>query len=148
MGKLGLAWSFEFDSNRGQEATPIVTGGVMYVSTAWSRLYALDAGSGRELWRFDPKVQGREGFDACCDVVNRGVAVAGGRVFLGVLDGRLIALEAKTGKTLWSVQTTDRTKPYTITGAPRVMGDKILIGNAGSEYGVRGYVTAYAAATG
>jgi quinohemoprotein ethanol dehydrogenase len=148
VSKLGLAWSFEFDSNRGQEATPIVTGGVMYVSTAWSRLYALDAATGRELWRFDPKVAGRRGFDACCDIVNRGVAVLEGRVFLAALDGRLIALDAKSGKTLWSVQTTDPDKPFTITGAPRVMGDKIIIGNAGSEYGVRGYVTAYAAATG
>jgi quinohemoprotein ethanol dehydrogenase len=148
VGKLGLAWSFEFDSNRGQEATPIVTGGVMYVSTAWSRLYALDAGTGRELWRFDPKIAGHRGFDACCDVVSRGVAVVDGRVFLAALDGRLIALDAKTGQMLWSVQTTDPAKPYTITGAPRVMGDKIIIGNAGSEYGVRGYVTAYAAATG
>ena len=148
VGQLGLAWSVEFDSNRGQEATPIVTGGVMYVSTAWSRVYALDAGTGRELWRFDPKIAGREGFTACCDVVSRGVAVADGRVFLGALDGRLIALDAKTGKTLWSVQTTDLTKPFTITGAPRVIGDKVIIGNAGSDYGVRGFVTAYSAATG
>jgi quinohemoprotein ethanol dehydrogenase len=148
IGKLGLAWSFEFDSNRGQEATPIVTGGVMYVSTAWSRVYALDAGTGRELWRFDPQIAGREGSSACCDVVSRGVAVAHGRVFLGALDGRLIALDAKTGKPLWSVQTTDPGKPLTITGAPRVFGDKVIIGNAGSEYGVRGFVTAYAAATG
>jgi quinohemoprotein ethanol dehydrogenase len=120
----------------------------MFISTAWSRLYALDAGTGRELWRFDPKIAGREGFDACCDVVSRGVAVAKGRVFLAALDGRLIAIDAKTGKTLWSEQTTDPAKPYTITGAPRVMGDKVIIGNAGAEYGVRGYVTAYAAATG
>jgi quinohemoprotein ethanol dehydrogenase len=148
VGKLGLSWSFEFDSNRGQEATPIVTGGVMYVSTAWSRVYALDAATGRQLWRYDPKVSGRIGFDACCDVVSRGVAVAGGRVFLGALDGRLIALEAKTGKPIWSVQTTDPAKPYTISGAPRIMGDKVIIGNAGAEYGVRGYVTAYSTATG
>jgi quinohemoprotein ethanol dehydrogenase len=148
VGKLGLAWSFEFDSNRGQEATPIVIGGVMYVSTSWSRVYALDAATGRQLWRFDAQVAGRIGFDACCDVVSRGVAVADGRVFLAALDGRLIALDAKSGKTLWSVVTTDPTQPYTITGAPRVMGDKVIIGNAGAEYGVRGYVTAYATATG
>ena len=148
VGKLGLSWSLEFDSNRGQEATPIVTGGVMYVSTAWSRVYAIDAATGRELWRFDPKVAGRIGFDACCDVVSRGVAVANGRVFVGALDGRLIALDAKTGKPLWSVQTTDPKKPYTITGAPRIAGDKVIIGNGGAEYGVRGYVTAYNTATG
>jgi quinohemoprotein ethanol dehydrogenase len=148
VGKLGMTWSFEFDSNRGQEATPIVVGGVMYVSTAWSRVYALDAASGRELWRYDPKVGGRLGFDACCDVVNRGVAVAHGRVFLGALDGRLIALDARTGKQLWSVQTTDTAKAFTITGAPRVMGDKVIIGNAGGEYSMRGYVAAYSTATG
>jgi quinohemoprotein ethanol dehydrogenase len=148
VGKLGLSWSFEFDSNRGQEATPIVTGGVMYVSTAWSRVYALDAATGRQLWHYDPKVAGRIGFDACCDVVSRGVAVAGGRVFLGALDGRLIALEANTGKPIWSVQTTDPAKPYTITGAPRIVDDKVLIGNGGAEYGMRGYVTAYSIATG
>ena len=148
VGKLGLAWSFQFDSNRGQEATPIVTGGVMYVSTAWSKVYALDARTGRQLWRYDPKVAGRVGFDACCDVVTRGVAVSDGRVFLGALDGRLIALDAKTGKPLWSVHTTDPAKPYTITGAPRVMGDKVIIGNGGAEYGMRGFVTAYSTATG
>jgi quinohemoprotein ethanol dehydrogenase len=148
VGKLGLSWSFQFDSNRGQEATPIVTGGVMYVSTAWSRVYALDAATGEELWRFDPKIAGRIGFDACCDVVTRGVAVADGKVLLAALDGRLIALDAKTGKAVWSVQTTDPAKPYTITGAPRVMKDKVIIGNGGAEYGVRGYVTAYSIATG
>jgi quinohemoprotein ethanol dehydrogenase len=148
VSKLGLAWSFEFDTNRGQEATPIVTGGVMYVSTAWSRVYAIDAATGRQIWHFDPKVPGRVGFDACCDVVSRGVAVADGRVFVAALDGRLIALDAKTGKQIWTAQTTDPAKPYTITGAPRVMGDKVIIGNGGAEYGVRGYVTAYSTATG
>lgn len=148
VGKLGLSWSAEFDSNRGQEATPIVVNGVMYVSTAWSRLYAFDAASGRQLWRYDPKIAGRVGFDACCDVVSRGVAVSEGRVFLAALDGRLVALDAKTGKVLWSVQTTDPAKPYTITGAPRVMKDKVIIGNGGAEYGVRGYVTAYSVKTG
>ena len=146
--QLGLAWTFEFDSSRGQEATPIVVDGVMYVSTAWSRVYALDAKTGKELWRFDPEIEGRKGFDACCDVVTRGVAVADGQVFLGALDGRLIALDAKTGKPVWSVQTTDPGKPYTISGAPRIAGDKVVIGNGGAEYGVRGYVTAYDLKTG
>ncbi|WP_276306897.1 PQQ-dependent dehydrogenase, methanol/ethanol family [Novosphingobium sp. PC22D] len=146
--RLGLAWSFELDSSRGQEATPIVVDGVMYVAAAWSHVYAIDARTGEELWHFDPKIAGRKGFDACCDVISRGVAVAGGKVFLGALDGRLIALDAKTGKEVWSVQTTDPAKPYTISGAPRVFGDKVVIGNAGAEYGVRGYVTAYAAKTG
>jgi quinohemoprotein ethanol dehydrogenase len=148
VGKLGLAWSFEFESTRGQEATPIVVDGVMYVSTAWSRVHALDAATGKPLWRYDPGVEGKIGFDACCDVVNRGVAVSDGRVFIGALDGRLIALDAKTGKEVWSAQTTDKSKPYTITGAPRIAGGKVIIGNGGAEYGVRGYVTAYDVKTG
>jgi len=146
--QLGLAWSFEFDSQRGQEATPVVVDGVMYVSTAWSKVYALDASTGDQLWYFDPQVPGSVAFTACCDVVNRGVAVADGLVFMAALDGRLIALDAKTGKQAWSVQTTDPEKPYTITGAPRVFKGKVIIGNGGAEYGVRGYVTTYDAATG
>ena len=148
VSKLGLAWSFEFDSNRGQEATPLVVDGVMYVSTAWSRVFALDARTGQELWRFDPKVDASRAIVGCCDVVNRGVAVWKGKVYVGTFDGRLIAIDAATGKPVWSVQTTDNSKPYTITGAPRVFKDKVIIGNGGAEYGVRGYVTAYDAASG
>lgn len=120
----------------------------MYVSTAWSRVYPLNAVSGRVLWYFDPEGSGETAFEACCDVVSRGVAVAAGRVFLAALDGRLIALDADNGKPVWSVQTTDSEKPYTINGAPRVFKGKVIIGNAGAVYGVRGYVTAYEAASG
>ncbi len=148
VGKLGLAWYAEVDTDRGQEATPIVVDGVLYTSTAWSKVYAYDAATGALKWSFDPKVDGSRGFEACCDVVNRGVAVWKGRVYLGALDGRLIALDAASGKEVWSVQTTDKTKPYTITGFPRIVKDKVLIGNGGAEYGVRGYITAYDAATG
>jgi len=148
VGQLGLAWYAEFDTDRGQEATPLVADGVLYTTTAWSKAYAFDAKTGKQLWAFDPKVEGAKGFNACCDVVNRGVALWKGRVYLGTIDGRLIALDAKTGQPVWSVQTTDTSKPYTITGAPRVVKDKVLIGNGGAEYGVRGYITAYDAATG
>ncbi|MBX3485039.1 MAG: PQQ-dependent dehydrogenase, methanol/ethanol family [Phenylobacterium sp.] len=148
VGKLGLAWWAEFDTDRGQEATPLVHDGVLYATTAWSKVYAFDAKSGRRLWAYDPKVPGEKGFDACCDVVNRGVAIWRGRVYVGTLDGRLIALDARTGKVAWDVQTTDRERPYTITGAPRVIKGKVLIGNGGAEYGVRGYVSAYDADTG
>ncbi|PZQ58940.1 MAG: PQQ-dependent dehydrogenase, methanol/ethanol family [Phenylobacterium zucineum] len=148
VGQLGLAWYAEFDTDRGQEATPLLVDGVLYTTTAWSKVFAFDAKSGKLLWKYDPGVQGSKGFDACCDVVNRGVAIWKGRVYVGALDGRLIALDAKTGKPVWSVQTTDTSKPYTITGAPRVVKDKVLIGNGGGEYGVRGYITAYDAATG
>jgi quinohemoprotein ethanol dehydrogenase len=148
VAQLGLAWHFATGDTRGMEATPIVADGVMYVSTAWSRVVALDAASGRLLWRYDPKVPGAKARDACCDVVNRGVALSAGKVYLGALDGRLIALDAKTGAEVWSVQTTDPAKPYTITGAPRVVKGKVIIGNGGAEFGVRGYFSAYEAETG
>ena len=107
VGELRLAWYFDLDTTRGQEATALVIDGVMYVTSAWSKVLALDARTGRELWRFDPKVEGAKAIDACCDVVNRGVAAWGNRVFVGTLDGRLIALDRTTGKPEWSVQTTD-----------------------------------------
>lgn len=148
VSELGLAWSHAFDTNRGQEATPIVADGVLYTTTAWSKVYAFDARSGKLLWSHDPEVPGEAGFNACCDVVNRGVALHEGIVYSGTLDGRLIALDASTGKLVWSVVTVDQSKPYTITGAPRVVKGRVLIGNGGAEYGVRGYVTAYDARTG
>ena len=148
VGQLGLAWYHEFDTDRGQEATPVIVDGVMYTTTAWSKVFAFDAKTGAEKWSFDPKVDGSKGYDACCDVVNRGVAVWKGKVYFGTLDGRLIALDAATGKPVWSTQTTDNSQPYTITGAPRIIKDKVMIGNGGAEYGVRGYLSAYDAATG
>jgi quinohemoprotein ethanol dehydrogenase len=147
---LGLAWYHEFDANsdRGMEATPLIVDGVIYTSTSWSRVHALDAKTGVVKWSYDPEVDGQKARDACCDVVNRGVAIWNGKVFVGALDGRLIALDAATGKQVWSVQTTDTAWPYTITGAPRVVKGKVLIGNGGAELGVRGYVSAYDADSG
>jgi quinohemoprotein ethanol dehydrogenase len=146
--RLGLAWYADFETNRGQEATPLVIDGVLYVSTAWSMVKAFDAKSGALLWSYDPGVPRVLGVRACCDVVNRGVAAWQGKIFVGTVDGRLVALDARTGKPLWSVVTVDPNKPYTITGAPRVIKGRVLIGNGGSEYGVRGYVSAYEADTG
>lgn len=148
IGQLGLAWSYEVDTNRGQEATPLVIDGVMYTTTAWSKVVALDAVTGKEKWTYDPEVPKDRGHAACCDVVNRGVAAWNGTLFLGALDGRLIALDAETGKVKWSTVTFDQSKPYTITGAPRVVKGKVIIGNGGAELGVRGYVSAYDAETG
>jgi quinohemoprotein ethanol dehydrogenase len=146
---LKLAWHYDLDTaHRGQESTPIVVDGVMYVTSAWSKLFALDARTGAQLWSFDPKVPGEWAINACCDVVNRGVAVWQGRVYLGTLDGRLIAVDAATGKPVWEQLTIDRTSRHTITGAPRIVKGKVLIGNGGSELAVRGYVSAYDAATG
>jgi len=115
----------------------------MYVTGSWSVVFALDAATGHLLWRYDPHVDREVGRKACCDVVNRGVALYRGRVYVGALDGRLLALNAATGKLVWETQTVDPTRPYTITGAPRVVDGKVIIGNGGAELGVRGYVSAY-----
>ncbi len=145
---LGLAWSYDTNTIRGLEATPIVKDGVMFASGAWSVVYAIDAKTGEQLWTYDPEVPREWGRKPCCDVVNRGVAVWKGRVYVGTLDGRLVALDAKTGKPVWDVNTIDRSKPYVITGAPRIVKDKVIIGNGGAELGVRGYITAFDAQTG
>ncbi len=147
VGRLGLAWSSDLDTARGQEATPIVVDGVMYVSTAWSMVKAFDAATGQKLWEFDPKVPREKLVDVCCDAVNRGVAVYKGKVFVGTIAGDLIALDAATGAVAWTVHTTEGAH-MTITGAPRIVKGKVLIGNAGAEYITRGYISAYDAESG
>jgi PQQ-dependent dehydrogenase (methanol/ethanol family) len=147
--QLGLAWFYDLDApHRGQESTPLVIDGVIYVTSAWSKVFALDAKTGAPLWTYDPKVPGRVAVNACCDAVNRGVAAWNGRVYLGTLDGRLIALDAVTGLPAWQVMTVPEGGRYTITGAPRVVKGMVLIGNGGGEMGVRGYITAYDADSG
>lgn len=148
VGELSLAWYADIDTSRMQEATPVVVDGAMYVSTAWSHVKAYDVRTGRPLWAYDPAVDPAKGVDACCDVVNRGVAVWEGKVFVGTIDGRLIALDSRTGEEVWSQMTVDESLPYTITGAPRIVKGQVIIGNGGAEYGVRGYITAYDAHTG
>ncbi len=149
VGKLGVAWEYRTYSVRGLEATPIVADGVMYITESWSKVAALDAKTGKELWTYDPKVPGQTGRYACCDVVNRGVALWKGAVFVGTLDGRLVKLDAKTGKVLWSKDTVENhAHTYTITGAPRAFDGLIVIGNGGAEYDSRGYVSAFDAGTG
>ena len=148
VGELGLAWFSDLDTARGQEATPLVIDGKIYISTAWSMVKAYDATSGELLWEYDPKVPRDMAYKTCCDVVNRGVAAWGDRLYLGTLDGRLVALDRETGAEVWSKVTVDQSKAYTITGAPRVIDGKVLIGNGGAEFSVRGYVTAYDADSG
>ncbi|BCH30935.1 alcohol dehydrogenase [Mesorhizobium sp. L-8-10] len=149
VGQLGLAWSTSLQSRRGVEATPLVVNGVMYVSSSWSVVHALEARTGKELWRYDPEVPKDYAYKGCCDVVNRGVAVHEGKVFVGAFDGYLHAIDAATGQRLWKIDTIEnRQMSYTITGAPRIIKDMVLIGNAGAEYGVRGYVSAFDVATG
>ncbi len=148
VGELGLAWSYKLDVDRGTEATALVVDGVMYTTGAWSIVYALDARTGELLWKYDPEVPRAVAGRGCCGVVNRGVAIWENKLYLGTFDGRLVALDAKTGRELWSEVTVDQNKNYTITGAPRVINGKVLIGNGGAELGVRGYISAYDARTG
>jgi quinohemoprotein ethanol dehydrogenase len=145
---LGLTWFADLDTARGQEATPLVIDGKIFITTAWSKVKAYDALTGKELWDFDPEVPGETGVKACCDVVNRGLAAWGDRLYFGTLDGRLIALDRNTGKVEWSVVTLDQEGQGTITGAPRIIDGKVIIGNGGAEMGTRGYVTAYDADNG
>ena len=147
-GNLKLAWYYDLETARGQEATPLVVDGVMYVSTAWSIVKAFDAATGKLIWSYDPQVPRSTLIKVCCDAVNRGVAAWKGKIYVGTIDGRLIAIDATDGKPAWSVQTFDPSKQYTITSSPRAIDDKIVIGNSGSEYGVRGFISAYDAATG
>lgn len=146
---LGLKWSYNLESIRGVESTPLVVDGIMYVTASWSVVHALDVRTGKRIWSFDPGVDRSRGYRGCCDVVNRGVALYKGKVFVGAYDGRLVAIDAATGKKLWEKDTIiDHSRSYTVTGAPRVVKGRIIIGNGGAEYGVRGYVSAYDAETG
>ena len=148
VGELGIAWVKETNTKRGLEATPLVVDGVMYATGAWNVIYALDAVTGEPLWTHDPLVPRSVAMKTCCDAVNRGAALYRGKVISATLDGRLIALDAETGHIAWSTMTVPEDSMYTITGAPRIARGKVIIGNSGAEYGVRGYVDAYDAETG
>jgi quinohemoprotein ethanol dehydrogenase len=151
VNRLGLAWSVEVGSDGGRlEGTPLVSNGVLYVPTTWNVVYAIDLRTRTIKWRWDPGVPrgaANGGPRACCGPVSRGVALAQGKVYVATFDGRLAALEAERGRVVWVVQTTQG-QNYSITGAPRVVKEEVLIGNGGGDMGVRGYVTAYDAATG
>ncbi len=150
--RLGLAWEWEIVNTAGNlESTPLVRDGVIYATGTWSNVFALDARTGEQIWRWDPGIvrsNADGGPSVCCGPVNRGLAMHGDRVYAGLLDGRLVALNRETGLVDWAVQTTPLGLDYSITGAPRVVNDKVVIGNSGAEFGVRGYVTAYDAETG
>jgi quinohemoprotein ethanol dehydrogenase len=146
---LGLVWSYNLESSRGVEATPVVVDGIMYQSAPWSVVHAIDARTGKKIWSFDPSVDRSKGYRGCCDAVSRGLALYKGKVFVAAYDGRLIALDAATGAKVWEKDTLiDHEHSYTITGAPRVFNGKVVIGQSGAEYGARGYVTAYDSETG
>ncbi len=152
VNKLGLAWSFTFPTTRVMESTPLIHQGVFYITTPWSHVFAIDARTGKQRWHFNPEVNKAHLINSCCGPANRGAALwtrdDQTLVFVGSFDGRLIAIDASNGKPVWSVQTTPESSHYTITGAPRVINSKVIIGNGGAELGVRGYITAYDAATG
>jgi quinohemoprotein ethanol dehydrogenase len=146
---LGLAWVANLGTNRVLEATPVVIDGIMYASGVAGRAYAFDAATGTELWRFEPEIDMQVNRTVCCDMANRGVAVAGGKVYVAALDAKLYALDAKTGKVVWSADTADGSgRGINSTGAPEVAGGVVVIGNGGAEYDVRGYVSAYDLDTG
>jgi quinohemoprotein ethanol dehydrogenase len=149
VGKLGLAWYDELDTMRGVEATPVYADGMLYNISAWNIATAYDARTGRRLWTYDPKVPREMGRYACCEPVARGLALWNGKVIIATLDGRLIGLDAATGKPVWTTRTFDnKTMPYTITGAPRVFDGMVVVGNSGGDLGVRGFVAAWDADTG
>ena len=149
VSRLAPTWVDDLNSVYAQEATPIVVDGTLFVSTAFSIVHAYDAVTGERKWTYDPEVPREFLRKACCGPVNRGVAVYRGNVYVGSLDGRLIAIDAATGTKVWETNTIiDRTRNYSITGAPRTARGNVYIGNGGAEFGVRGYVTAYDAQTG
>ncbi len=147
VGQLGFAWQYDLGTFRGQEATPIVVDGVMYTSGTWGYVYAVDAATGKQIWRYDPQARHLSARHPCCDLVNRGVAVWNGKVYVASVDGRLHALEAATGRKIWEADTIiDHSMPYSSTGAPQLAGHLVVIGNGGADMGhggVRGYVSAY-----
>jgi quinohemoprotein ethanol dehydrogenase len=148
VGNLGLAWFVDLPTNQNVETTPLMIDGVLYVTLPWSKVMALDARTGKQLWLHDPKVAGAWNINLCCGVDNRGAAAWNGKIIFGTLDGRLIALDAKNGRQVWSTKATPDERRYSMTGAPRIANGRIFIGSAGGEFDARGYVDAYDAETG
>ncbi|MCW2238907.1 methanol/ethanol family PQQ-dependent dehydrogenase [Azospirillum canadense] len=148
---LQVAFTFSTGVDRGQEAAPLVVGNTMYIVTPYpNRLFALDLTQpgAPVTWTFEPKPAASAQGVACCDFINRGVAFADGRVFMNTLDGQTIAVEAGTGREVWRTKLGDINKGETITMAPLVVKGKVLVGNSGGEFGVRGWLTALDAGTG
>jgi quinohemoprotein ethanol dehydrogenase len=149
VASLGFAWDYQTGTTRGLEATPIVVDGVLFTAGTTGRAYALDAATGAEIWKFDPQSDSQYNRWACCDEVNRGLAVWEGMVYVGAFDGRLFGLDAATGAVVWEVDTIiDHARGYSSSGAPEIAGDVVVIGNAGADYDARGYVSAYDLKTG
>jgi quinohemoprotein ethanol dehydrogenase len=148
VGRLGLAWYADLNTYRGVEATPLMIGETLYNVSAWDIVTAYDATSGKVKWTYDPKVPSIYGRIACCGPVSRGLAAWRGKIYVATLDGRLIALDAKTGQPVWTANTLEPGQPLSITGAPRIADGQVVIGNSGGDLGARGYMSAYDATTG
>ena len=149
VNRLGLVWSLDLPGERSLQATPLAIDRVLYFTGSYSAVYAVDAHTGKLLWKHDPEIWRQDPAKMHFTLpVNRGVAYSDGRIFAGTIDGRLLALDARTGRRLWSVQTVSADSMQTITGAPRAYKGKVIIGNGGSDFGARGYVTAFDAASG
>jgi quinohemoprotein ethanol dehydrogenase len=149
VSRLGLAWSWETESPAGAnvEATPLMANGVIYGSLGWNVMFAVDARTGRFKWRWDPEIPREHISQLCCGPVNRGVALYNGRVYAGLLDGTLAALDQETGKLLWRVKVTENDDTI-MTSAVRVVKGKVIVGSSGAEQAVRGFFAAYDANTG
>jgi glucose dehydrogenase len=146
VNKLQAKFTFQTEVRESMETAPIVVDGVMYMTTSYNHVYALDAVTGEEFWHYKHKMGAITTF--CCGPNNRGVAIEGGKLFMGTLDSRLVSLDAKTGKVLWDIEIADPEKGYSETMAPTVVDGKVLIGTNGGEYGIRGFVKAFDSATG
>lgn len=140
---LRPVWAFSFggEKQRGQEAQPLIKDGVMYMTGSYSRVFAVDARTGKKLWQYDARLP--DDIRPCCDVINRGVALYGDLVFFGTLDAKLVALNKTTGKVVWSKEVADHKAGYSISAAPLVVNGKLITGVAGGEFGVVGKIEAY-----
>ncbi len=146
--QLNLAWAKELNVSKGLQATPLVVDGVMFFSGPFNQVWAMDARTGEQIWYLDPQFDHDKNINLCCGFTNRGLAMYKGNLFMGMLDGRLISIDAADGSINWDIMTVPKGERYSITGAPRIVDGKVIIGNGGAELGARGYVTAYDTETG
>lgn len=145
---LTPVWAFSTGVTAGHEAAPVVNNGVMFVTAAYNKLFAIDAKTGQLLWKYAREVPDKALEEICCDVVNRGVALYGDKVYMGTHDAHLVALDARTGKVVWDQKVADYQNGYVITSAPLIVKGKVVTGVAGGEYGIRGFIEAFDAETG
>ena len=136
------AWAFSLggEKQRGQETQPLVHDGIMYITGSYSRMYAIDAHTGDEVWQYDARLP--EGILPCCDVINRGAAIYGDKIYFGTLDARIVALDLKTGDVVWREKIADYKEGYSYTAAPLIVNGLVITGNSGGEFGIVGAVHA------